>query len=725
MSDFRINIDSHLNLQPAEQKLQEFLNKYKNKTLDLNIGIDPKSFNTSNLSKQIQGQIGNAGINAGKAFVSNMAVGISKSNIDDVLNKLSNNNISKNIITSAEQRLNQIVEAGTTIKRIKPEFLNGKLVSLEIKGIDKGENAVTILERLNAKKNEWNQKTIFDINLDKVNSKATETTQKLLTLEEIQARLHKASGNVGALEATFGNVGKFTGDFNSINASIQKAFSMINNGASANEMNVALAEIEAKIKTISASTRQWNKETKAQDAVTANYKNQMAEAQKFADKQRVLQAHMEEFRQKYATLFDPKSSNYSESIVSSFNKISNAINNISSMTDARVADRLFKGLSASAKQASAEIKTSTNSITQDIAKIQGKSDLGLARIGALSSNAESQKSLLGDQGYATVTQHINMATQAQQRLNAELNSANPNFGRITQELKVMEGSINKATSAMTRLTAPASAIKQQNVLNSFLNWGKQNSKAVKAGGVQYNDLVGRLSGGTLSEGQLADITQGIKNFKNEMQLSGNVGKLWTQELGRGFKQIAQFAGTYGLIHRIPMLLKRMASEVLKVDTAMTELRKVSDASDSQLDSYFTKATNSAKELGATISDVISSTADFSRLGYNLFDASKLSEVATLYKNVGDGISIDDASSSIVSTMKAFNIEATNAISIVDKFNEVGNNFAISSGGIGDALSRSASSLAVAGNSLDESIALITAGKQHCLRFMETYFLEHI
>lgn len=47
--------------------------------------------------------------------------------------------------------------------------------------------------------------------------------------------------------------------------------------------------------------------------------------------------------------------------------------------------------------------------------------------------------------------------------------------------------------------------------------------------------------------------------------------------------------------------------------------------------------------------------------------------------------------------------------IVDQFNEVSNNFAISSGGIGEALLRSASALSTANNSLAESIALITAG----------------
>lgn len=48
------------------------------------------------------------------------------------------------------------------------------------------------------------------------------------------------------------------------------------------------------------------------------------------------------------------------------------------------------------------------------------------------------------------------------------------------------------------------------------------------------------------------------------------------------------------------------------------------------------------------------------------------------------------------------------MSIVDAFNEVGNNFAISSSGIGDALQRSAASLAAAGNTMEESIGLITA-----------------
>lgn len=90
------------------------------------------------------------------------------------------------------------------------------------------------------------------------------------------------------------------------------------------------------------------------------------------------------------------------------------------------------------------------------------------------------------------------------------------------------------------------------------------------------------------------------------------------------------------------------------------------------------------------------------------EASKLSEAANVYMNVGDGIdNVEDASKSIISTMKAFGIEAEDAMGIVNRFNEVGNNFAIDSVGIGEAFQRSASALSEAGNTIDESIALVT------------------
>ena len=57
------------------------------------------------------------------------------------------------------------------------------------------------------------------------------------------------------------------------------------------------------------------------------------------------------------------------------------------------------------------------------------------------------------------------------------------------------------------------------------------------------------------------------------------------------------------------------------------------------------------------------------------------------------------------------MEASEAERIIDSFNEVSNNFAISSGGIGEALKRSAAAFNAANTDLNQSIALITAGNE--------------
>ena len=75
---------------------------------------------------------------------------------------------------------------------------------------------------------------------------------------------------------------------------------------------------------------------------------------------------------------------------------------------------------------------------------------------------------------------------------------------------------------------------------------------------------------------------------------------------------------------------KVISNVKEINDAQIELAKVaSDASESQLSQYWDKAAESAKKYGATVSDVISSTADWKRLGYSLDDAKELSDMTTL------------------------------------------------------------------------------------------------
>lgn len=217
------------------------------------------------------------------------------------------------------------------------------------------------------------------------------------------------------------------------------------------------------------------------------------------------------------------------------------------------------------------------------------------------------------------------------------------------------------------------------------------------------------SGATLSITRLKEIEGEFSNIRSIAIKTGQTGKTLFDKISSAYQKFGGWSIVTKSMTAASRVIRQMYENVTQLDTAMTELKKVTDETSETYSNFLKSSANEAKNLGATVSDRVSATADFARLGYNLNDASSLADTAIIYKNVGDGIDdINSASESIISTMKAFNISATDSMNIVDKFNIIGNNFAISSKGIGDALLRSASSLKTANSTLDESIALITA-----------------
>lgn len=193
-------------------------------------------------------------------------------------------------------------------------------------------------------------------------------------------------------------------------------------------------------------------------------------------------------------------------------------------------------------------------------------------------------------------------------------------------------------------------------------------------------------------------------------------KVQASGLTRVFDELKQKVGdlitywTANLLNPYDLLvpLRSAVSNVINLNTEFTDLAKVSDASIRQLYNDFDDFSTIAKDVGGTITDTISATADWSRNGYGLPDSEELARVALIYKNVGDGIDIDAANESLISTLRGFRLEVEDAMHIIDIFNEVSNNEAISSSGIGEALQRSAASFNAANTSLEKSVALVTA-----------------
>ena len=283
--------------------------------------------------------------------------------------------------------------------------------------------------------------------------------------------------------------------------------------------------------------------------------------------------------------------------------------------------------------------------------------------------------------------------------NEDLNQIN----ELTKKVKESATAFNSLTSSQKGST-PLSRGKAIEWANDLL---EQNSKWSKKAKIEVQGWINKLASADPSN--VEEIRNRILEVVRAEREAGNAGKTWldifsTKKLHHFLGQAASMFSFYDLIN----VGREIVTNIKEVDTALTELRKVSDATEQRLTTNFKNSADTAKELGATISDVISATADWSRMGYNIDQAEELARVSTLYKNVGDGIDIETANNSLISTLQGFQLDASEAESIIDKFNEVANNYAIDSAGIGEALQRSAASFNAANTDLSKSIALITA-----------------
>lgn len=200
----------------------------------------------------------------------------------------------------------------------------------------------------------------------------------------------------------------------------------------------------------------------------------------------------------------------------------------------------------------------------------------------------------------------------------------------------------------------------------------------------------------------------LKIYNAEVE-AGRAGRtLWDIMKNSGFHQIAaQMAGMFG-VYDVINVVRQGINTVRELDTAMTEVRKVSNATESQYTSFRDTISSTAKEIATTNKELLNSSADFLRLGYSLDQASDLAKNATLFVNVGDGVDITEATEDMITAMKAFDIKAEDSIKIVDDYNQIGNQFALSASDIGEAMKRSASALEVGNNSFEEGIGMITA-----------------
>lgn len=299
--------------------------------------------------------------------------------------------------------------------------------------------------------------------------------------------------------------------------------------------------------------------------------------------------------------------------------------------------------------------------------------------------------------YKASLQGVNELTKEQQ---AEINKLTQNCEKAATEFKNL--------SAAEKGTIKVGVEKAIQRINKDLAENTKYSAEAKAG---LNTLLEQLKSGDPSI-NLRKITEEIIKIENAEIAAGRAGKsLWdifkTKStygfIGQMQSYLSMYVGFYGMVNGV----KQVASTIRELDTAYTEMRKVSDESAQSLKNFQKESFSTADSVGTTALAMQDATATWMRLGESLDDAKESAKDATVLLNVSEFDNIDEATDSLVAMSQAY--KDLDKMEIIDVLDKIGNEYSISTDQLSTALKDSAAVLKTQGNDLAESVALITAG----------------
>lgn len=193
---------------------------------------------------------------------------------------------------------------------------------------------------------------------------------------------------------------------------------------------------------------------------------------------------------------------------------------------------------------------------------------------------------------------------------------------------------------------------------------------------------------------------------------GSAGKKAGSAFGSQFATELKHKIDYAIIGLASSAIQDMVSNVLELDKAQTELKKVTPLAGKELEKFTEQAYEAGKATARTGTEMVQAATEFAKMGKSTSELLPLATAATMYQNIADAeISAGDAATFINSQMQAFAKEGLTANDVISKVNEVSNNFAVSSVDVATALTKTAGAFSTYGNTINETMGLVTAGTE--------------
>lgn len=299
----------------------------------------------------------------------------------------------------------------------------------------------------------------------------------------------------------------------------------------------------------------------------------------------------------------------------------------------------------------------------------------------------------------------------------ELENAIKNLSKSDDQLVSLQKKISDFQNSLTNMKTKYgdlvgnkdSVNELKNYQNALENLKKIQSEMASGKAFTGNELKVAYNEATNSVKQLENA---IKNSSSAMNIINREAQSFKDSMAKAFQNAGLYVSAYDGIRMFTNGIKEGITTVTEIDTKMRDLKRVADdAPTTALNDFPSKANEMAISLGQTTENAIEATTVWKQLGETWTNSSEiLSKNSMTLSNVGD-LSAKDSTDALVSSIKAFRMEASDTTKVVDSYNEMGNRFALTTGQIAEGMRIAGATLATAKNDFYQSQAMIGAGTE--------------
>ena len=355
-------------------------------------------------------------------------------------------------------------------------------------------------------------------------------------------------------------------------------------------------------------------------------------------------------------------------------------------------------------------------------------------------NASNELEKLGQKAEQTKTRLTSMLagkqtfgvdTSAFDNLQSKINSINTNT--TVAQIKSLEQEIKNIGNNSSQIVRIENAIdsmrtKLEGIKGKYKDLVQTGDSVTQVQALEtqitkLQEMANQLKQGKVIDG--SEITRevskgntGLKQLENTIKScskafqSGNKDVMsFGQYLQNALGKIGIYASSAIVFRKLFTEIKDGVSSVIELEDAMVSLRRVCNESDEAMKQFQSTATSTAQTLGVTASEYVDAVTSFKKMGYELAEAQELATTVTKYNLAGDIDNLEEATTGVISILKGFGLEAENVVNVTDSMNSAANQYAITAGDLTTILQRSSSAMSVAGNTLNESIAIGTVANE--------------